>query len=98
MSALLFDLPEDKALGTPHTWKHRPAWVDKPKPHEPIFLEGRFAEQAACGRGVRMVFPVPFDLAWSPCPARPASAQNRTSPLRAAASMPLRSNGPTTSG
>lgn len=56
--ALLFDPP-----GVQPRWKHRPDWLDKPKPHEPMFLEGWFPEEAACGRRVRLVFPVPFDTA-----------------------------------
>lgn len=60
--ALLFDPPEKPQPGAPPPWKHRPEWLDKPKPHEPIFLEGWFLpEEAACGRRVRLVFPVPFD-------------------------------------
>ncbi len=54
--ALLFDLP-----GVQPRWKHRPEWLDRPKFHEPFFLEGWFPEEAACGRRVRLVFPVPFD-------------------------------------
>lgn len=56
--ALLFDRREDLPL-----WKRRPDWIDKPKFHDPIFLEGWSSEEAACGRRVRLVFPVPFDTA-----------------------------------
>ncbi|ULP48350.1 hypothetical protein [Mycolicibacter virginiensis] len=56
--ALLFDPP-----GVQPRWTHRPEWLDKPKPHEPIFLESYRSEEAACGRRVRLVFPVPFDTA-----------------------------------
>jgi hypothetical protein len=55
--ALLYDLP-----GNLPRWKRRPDWLDKPKAHEPIFLEWSH-EEAACGRRVRLVFPVPFDTA-----------------------------------
>lgn len=54
--ALLFDPP-----GVQPRRKHRPEWLDRPKFHEPFFLEGWFPEEAACGRRVRLVFPVPFD-------------------------------------
>lgn len=53
--ALLFDRPEKLPK-----WKRRPDWMDKPKFHEPIFLEWSH-EEAACGRRMRLVFPVPFD-------------------------------------
>lgn len=55
--ALLFDPPEKLPK-----WKRRPDWMDKPKFHEPIFLEWSH-EEAACGRRMRLVFPVPFDTA-----------------------------------
>ncbi|SHX67115.1 Uncharacterised protein [Mycobacteroides abscessus subsp. abscessus] len=59
--ALLFDPPKPPQPGAPPQWKRRPEWLDRPKFHEPIFLEGYNSEEAACGRRVRLVFPVPFD-------------------------------------
>ncbi|OKH84421.1 hypothetical protein EB75_04625 [Mycobacterium sp. ST-F2] len=54
--ALLFDRREDLPA-----WKRRPNWMDRPKFHDPIFLDSWSYEEAACGCRVRLVFPVPFD-------------------------------------
>jgi hypothetical protein len=52
--ALLFDPPG----ASPRGWQPR-RWLDEEKFHEEVFLG--LGEEAACGRYVRLVFPVRFD-------------------------------------
>lgn len=55
--ALLFDPPDSR----PPRFV-APDWLDR-KFHDAVFLERWRSHEAACGRTVRLVFPVPFDTA-----------------------------------